>query len=300
MTNSGVTSNYGNDEVSLLDLWLILREQWVFLASATVAGMVIAIVAGLLMTPVYRAVAVIAEVENGGATRSAASSLLGQFGGLAGLAGVNLRGLGDNRNDGRTIIQSRTFIEQFIAEQNLMPLLYTDYWDEETHNWEKSVKRPPVLWQGANKFIKEVFSIDEAVETGLLTISVEWPDPELAANWTNRLVALANEIARQQDISEAEKSIAYLNEQIEQTNAVELQRVLYNLVEAEQKILMLASAREDYVFQVVDPAMVPVAIAKPNRILLIFLGTILGGFLGLILVFVRRFAKGLKEQEAAR
>jgi uncharacterized protein involved in exopolysaccharide biosynthesis len=289
-----------DDEISLLELWLILREDWIVLASTTVTGIVIAIITFLVMTPIYRAEAIVAEVESGGARESVASTFLSQFGGLSNLVGFDLRGRGGNRNDGRTIIQSRTFIEQFIEEQELMPVIYADLWDKTSQDWDISIKTPPAVWRGANKFIRDFFYLEEDNETGLLTVTIEWSDPILAAHWANRLVEMANEKARQRDITDAESSIAYLNEQIEQTNAVELQRVLYNLVEVEQQTLMLANAREDYVFQIIDPAMVPVEVAKPNLFFLLVLGVISGGFLGIVIVFTWRIAKGLQEQESAR
>jgi uncharacterized protein involved in exopolysaccharide biosynthesis len=155
-----------------------------------------------------------------------------------------------------------------------------------------------MLWQGAKKFIRDFFILGEDKDTGLLTVAIEWTDPEKAAYWANRLVSLANENARQRDIEYAEKSIAYLQEQIEETNVVELERVLYNLVETEQKKLMLASARDDYVFQIVDPAVIPINPARPNTIFLIFLGTVAGGFLGVVLVFARQIAKNVSRREA--
>ena len=289
--------NTHTDEISLAELWAILRDGWKLLVGMTVLGIVLAITAAFLMTPVYRAQAVISEVETGSGGASGASALLGQFGGLANLAGVNLRGVGGARNDGRTIIQSRTFLERFIDERDLMPLVYADRWNEETQQWNADVKRAPALWQGANKFADEVFSLSEDNETGLLTVAVEWPDAELAANWTNGIVKLANEMARERDIAESEKSISYLNEQLEQTNVVELQRVLYNLVEVEQQTLMLANAKEEYAFRVVDPAVVPVSVARPKPLFMTVLGAFLGGFFGFVAVVFSKIVSGLRDSE---
>ena len=296
MADQIASRDIADDEVTLLELLLILRDEWWVLVASVLTGVLVAIVLALTMSPVYRANVVVAEINSAGVGQSATSSLLGQLGGLAGLAGVNLRGFGNDLNNGRTIIQSRSFMEQFVKEQNLLPLLYPDLWDKDKNEWKADVNRPPALWQGANKFMREAFSFDEDSDTGLLTISVEWPDPSLASKWANRIVELANETARQHDIIDAGRSIAYLNDQIEKTNAVELQRVLYNLIETEQKTLMLANVRLDYVFRVVDPAIAPVTPAKPNRLFLLFLGVFAGGFLGLMIVFVRRVARGLREE----
>jgi uncharacterized protein involved in exopolysaccharide biosynthesis len=289
-----------SDEISLVDLWSILREDWLIPAITTVIGIALAVFAVYTLTPYYRAQVVVAPVSSGGGGNSAASSILGQFGGLANLAGVNLRGLAGASMDGRTLIESRTFVEQFVKEQNLLPLLYADRWDADANNWNADVMRPPQTWQGANKFMSDVLFIREDNETGLLTLAVEWTDAHTAAKWANRLVALANETARKNDMESAQARVAYLNEQIATTTVVDLKGVLYNLLEAEMKTLMLANASSDYVFQVVDPAVVPVSIAKPKPLFLLVLGTIAGGFFGLVIVFVRRIVRGLNQQKAAR
>lgn len=289
-----------SDEISLVDLWSILREEWLIPAITTVVGIAIGVFAAQTLTPYYRAQVVVAPVSSGGGGNSAASSILGQFGGLANLAGVNLRGMAGASMDGRTLIESRTFVELFVDEQELLPLVYADLWDTSAETWNAEVKRPPRNWQGANKFMNDVFSLREDNETGLLTIAIEWTDAETAAKWANRLVELANETARQNDIEAAQARVAYLNDQIARTTVVDLQGVLYNLLETELKTLMLANASSDYVFQVVDPAVVPVSIAKPKPLFLLALGTIAGGFLGLVIVFVKRIVRGLNQQKAAR
>ena len=63
---------------------------------------------------------------------------------------------------------------------------------------------------------------------------------------------------------------------------------------------MLANAREDYVFRIVDPAVVPIDPTRPNALFLIFLGTFVGGFLGLVAVVIRQIAKGFRQQDSAR
>ena len=57
--------------------------------------------------------------------------------------------------------------------------------------------------------------------------------------------------------NEANSAIEYLRKQLESTQLVEMQRVFYDLIESQTRISMLADVREEYVFQVVDPAVVP-------------------------------------------
>jgi uncharacterized protein involved in exopolysaccharide biosynthesis len=100
-------------------------------------------------------------------------------------------------------------------------------------------------------------------------------------------VALANELVRTRTIDESERNIAYLNDQISRTNIVELQRVMYNLIETETKTLMLAKGRAEYAFTVVDPAVAPEVRTSPKRTLMVILGGALGGLLGCLVALAR-------------
>jgi uncharacterized protein involved in exopolysaccharide biosynthesis len=125
---------------------------------------------------------------------------------------------------------------------------------------------------------------------------VEWTDPGTAAEWANGLVTLANENLRERARSGAERNISYLNAQIKETSLVPLQQVMFNLIENEMKTVMLANAREEYAFTVVDHAVPPEIRSRPQRTLLVILGTMFGGFLSLIFVGFRRLIRNLNEQ----
>ena len=126
--------------------------------------------------------------------------------------------------------------------------------------------------------------------SGLITVAIEWHDPVLAARWVNALVKRINQEVKQKDLLEANSAIEYLRKQLESTQLVEMQRVFYDLIESQTRISMLADVREEYVFQVVDPAVVPDQKIAPRRSLIAVLGTMLGAMLALVAVLVRHYA----------
>jgi uncharacterized protein involved in exopolysaccharide biosynthesis len=176
-------------------------------------------------------------------------------------------------------LQSRRLAEQFIERNKLLPELST------------YGSKPLSLWRGVNKFKQKVVSIREDKRTGLTTVAVSWHDPATAAKWANDLVALANELIRARALADSTRNIDYLNEQIARTKMVELQSVMYNLIESETKTLMLANARAEYAFTLVDPAVAPEIRDSPKRTLIVFFGAAVGFALGLVAVFVRSLIK---------
>lgn len=253
-----------DDEVDLGAIWDVLTGYKVLIGSVAAVCVAVSVVVALVTTPVYRAEAVITEVRD---NMSSMGALAGQLGGLASLADVNLADDGPGR-DARALLQSRGLVEAFITRYKLLPELYKD------------ASEPPTMWLGVRKFRDSILAIREDTRKGVTTVSVTWTDAEVAARWANDLVGLVNELLRARAIEESRRNIAYLNEQIAKTSVVELQRVMYNLVETETKTLMLANVRQEYAFQIVDPAVAPEVRIRPKRTLIVLFGLVLGVLAG--------------------
>ena len=95
------------------------------------------------------------------------------------------------------ILESRTFSESFIQEKNLMPILFSDDWDEENNSWKDDDS--PSMWDAHNE-MKDILSISKDRRTGLMELAVEWKDPILAAEWANDAVTKLNNYMRIQVI----------------------------------------------------------------------------------------------------
>ena len=257
-----------------LPFWRVL---WVYKYTIVLAVSLCAIAAvvlALTMTPLYKAEALVTQVRDGG-MNATASSLVSQLGGLASLAGVSLPPASGPGREAQVLLGSRFLVQEFIKRNSLVAELFPD------------AKRPPTLWSAVKRFRENVIYVREDIRAGTTTISVLWKDPVKAASWANEFVALANELVRVRAMEESKRNIAYLNDQIAHTNIVDLQRVMYNLIENETKTLMLASARTEYAFRIVDPAVTPEIRDRPQRTLMVLIGILVGLFLGIICAFLR-------------
>jgi uncharacterized protein involved in exopolysaccharide biosynthesis len=259
------------------DLVAMLRLFWSYRVLLIVSGMtcaLIAVVLALTATPIYRAEVAVAEVRDD--KLGAMSGLANQLGGLAGLAGLNL--LGSNTSDENYVatLKSRRMAQEFIERYKLQAEL------------SRNAKDSPSLWKIVEGFRKGVLIITEDRRTGIITVAIQWPDAATAAKWANQYVALTNEILRNRALTESATNVKYLNEQIAKTTVVEMQRVMYSLIQAETKSLMLANARSEYAFRVVDPAVQPEMRISPKRTVMVITGGVLGGALGLMLMFGHR------------
>ncbi len=280
------------DEINLLDYWRILmRYKWMIVLITLLSGS-IAVFVAMNATEIYRAEVVLAPA---GEDQNSASALSNQFGGLAALAGVNLGGGGGQLQESIATLKSRVFTEAFINDLNLMPVLYEKIWDVESKRWlvEDEKEIPSAL--AAYKLIDGMRSITDDKKTGMYVLAFEWSDPELAAQWANVTVERINKHQKEKAIIEAQNSIKYLEDQIEETSAVEMRQAIYRLIEAQTKNIMLASVRDEFVFRVIDPAVVPEERIKPKKKLMVVLGLMVGFMLSIFLAFFLAFIKKQKE-----
>jgi uncharacterized protein involved in exopolysaccharide biosynthesis len=256
-----------------LDVVAIFRAVWrrkVVVIITTIVTVAAALLLALTATPIFRAEVTITEVSE---SPDGSGGGLSQLSGLASLAGVNLTGAGKGR-ERAAVLESRRLAEEFVKRNGVIDLL------------SAGSQKPLSLWLAVKQFRKDELNIAEDKIKGVTVISMNWTDPVTAARWANQFVALANELMRNRAIDDANRNIAYLNKQIEGTKEVELQRVMYNIVETQMKTLMLASGRNEYAFSVVDPAVAPEVRYSPRRTLIVLTGFALGVLIGSILAAI--------------
>ena len=235
------------------------------------------------------------------------SALMQQYGGLASLAGVSLPG-GENASRaqlGMALLTSRDFIGNFVERRQILPelmaakswnissrelVLDADIYDPESRSWVREVDPPllpePSLLEAHERFI-EILTVSQDQQTGFVKVSVEHLSPDIAALWLSWLVSDVNEAVRSQDVSEAQKSIAYLRQQVQNTSLADLQSVFFDLIQSQMETVMLAEVRDEYVFATIDPAVAPERKDGPPRILIVLFGLLFGGLIGATVVAVR-------------
>jgi len=227
-------------------------------------------------------------------SQSDRSRVAGSLGGLAGLAGISIED--DQSAESIAILKSRDFTRSFIKKHNLLPVLFSDEWDAATGKWreEDSAKRSDIR-DAIAFFDEDIRSVSQNSENGLVTLSVTWTDPQLAADWVNGMVTALNEQMRQRALTEAEFNIEFLEEQLSQTSMAILQQSLANVLEGELERLMLAKGDKEYAFRQLDTPQVSKRPDRPKRALILLVGTILGGICA---IFYTLLEFALKRQSA--
>ena len=288
MVESGPSAD--EDEIDLLELIRTLLQAWKTIVGITIVCVGLAVAYALYSPEVFKAETLLAPASE---EKSGASSALSQFGGLAAMAGISIPS-DSNVEQVVATLQSRKFLRQYINGKKLMPVLFEEIWDSESQSWLVQNQEDEPTKQNAVAAFKEILSVDEDKKSGLINLSISWKDPAEAAEWANDLVKQLNEQLREKAITDSQKRVGYLEQELAKTTLQDMRSVLYNLLESEKQNAMLANVNEDFALEVIDPAVAPEIREKPKRKLIVALGGVCGVFMGIFAVFFAQFLRKLK------
>lgn len=276
------TEPASGNESWLLILIDAVRHHWLSIGLCTCALGALGTYKALTSPEVYRAEAVLIAApglqETGGS--------LGGLGGLAGLvAGNNDSG---QKLEALAILRSRAFSEKFIETHQLRPVLFAEHYDAQNKRWRDD--DPPTVYSAYRLFDQEVRHIAENTTEGTVTVAIEWTDRNLAAQWSNQLVADLNRHVRERAIERYSATLEYLHAELQKNSEAGIREGIYGLIEENTRSIAMANVQQEYAFNVVDAA-APAdedAYIRPRRLVLIVAGAIIGCAFGLLLALLRR------------
>lgn len=276
-----------NQELPVSQMLTVLRQRWLLIALVSLAAVAGTVTYSLLAAKWYRAQLLMEVVQPDNGTGNI-GSMGGGLGGIAALAGLDLAGNDNLKKELIARISSRVFTYRFMNDEGIIPILFADKWDATNQRWRSAVDQPS-LEKAYKRFNDSVRTIIDDKRNGLIKVTVDWTDPELAMQWANKIVAKFNADAREMARDEAHASLEYLQRELGRTDVVDLRMTLNSLIERETRKAMMASVREQYAFKVIDPAFLPgkEALVWPRPALLgalaLMIGVVIGGSIALLL-----------------
>jgi uncharacterized protein involved in exopolysaccharide biosynthesis len=186
-----------NDEISLLDLLIVLAERKHIILGVTVAFAVLAIVIALILPKQYTANVVLLPPQQGSSMGSAIASQLGNLGGMAALAGGSL-GLKSPNDMYIAMLKSRTVEDAMVQHFGLMQEYKQKYLSDTRKAFERHA------------------TIDGNGKDGLIHISIEDRDPNRAAQLANGYVDQFRKLSEHLAITEASQRRLFFEQQLEQ------------------------------------------------------------------------------------
>jgi uncharacterized protein involved in exopolysaccharide biosynthesis len=266
---------------------LLWNKKYTILAVAMASGIVGGTLA-FLATPKYEVSMLLHPVTH----NIGGNSEFGALRGLTSIVGINIKTTVDDKLIALATLQSRHLITSFIDQEKLLPTLFHSMWDDDESDWIlDDGDIPPTLWDGHRLFVKKVMRVTEDPQSGIITLSITWTDPNLAVKWAEGLVEYTNNYIKQTARSEHENNLEFLEKQMALTSNVEVRNSISQMVLKEMEQVMLANVSIEYALKILDPAVAPPLnkFSSPNRQMIIILAIFLGGVVsGFGVVFMRR------------
>jgi uncharacterized protein involved in exopolysaccharide biosynthesis len=274
MSESPPMVNKPNDDViDLFELWGILWSEKKRIIGVSLVFGILAAVYSLWVTPTYESRVLLAPVSR--EPMSAGRAIASQLAPIAGIAGLSQQG----PQVPLATLRSVQFAEDFIRRNDLLPILLEG---------SPSDGEEPDIRDAVKRFSEDVLKVNDEVESGLVTVTVTWEDPVVAARWANDIASFANETLRDRALADAERNVTHLKSELPLTSSVMVQQSIGRLLDQELQTVMIAKGNPEFAFKVIDPGKVPKFRSAPRRAQMTVLSLIAGGFLGILYVLWSR------------
>jgi uncharacterized protein involved in exopolysaccharide biosynthesis len=236
----------------------------------------------------YRTQVLLAPTTANSESSGGIQGLVSKYSALASAVGIGLPAQQGLVSIAIARLQSRGFIEGFIADQKIMEVLYPK-------DFSSSVaagQAKHTLQDGYQKFFGSIMLVERDKSSDLVTIRIDWTDRELGAEWANALVSRLNAVMRADAMDETDRNLKYLAVELQKAEYVTLRDAIASVMESQINKRMLAITQPEYAFRILDPAKPSDAKRKqfPKRWIFVLVGGVLAGLLGIVLC-LRREAK---------
>jgi len=187
--------NQDDDEISLLDLALVLAENLRLLIVVPLAAGLIALGIGYLTPPTYTAVVRILPPPQ---QQSTSAALAAQLGALAGLAG-GIAGIKSPADLYMALLKSRTVLDAMIERFRLKELYQAKFNED------------------ARRALGGAMKASSGAKDGLITIEVDDHDPKRAADIANAFVEELRKLTNTIAVTEAAQRRLFFEAQLKQS-----------------------------------------------------------------------------------
>ncbi len=188
---------YEEDEIDLYELWQTIKKRKKIIIGLFLFATIATGIISFIMTPIYRSETSVIPV-------SSSASPLGELAGLAAMAGVSVGGGGDSAKI-MAVLKSREIKEKVINRLSLIPVLLED-----------DIPEDRIPMNVALEVFEDMVSISEDKKTGVITVSVDYKDPQLAQKIANVYIDELQKIMNEKNLTVAKFNRVFLEKQLKE------------------------------------------------------------------------------------
>jgi len=265
-----------DDEIRLLDYLIVLLKHKRLIIGIVAITVVTTGIISFLMPKIYEANAVIAPVTQ----RSAPSGM----GALATQFGISVP-LPDNVAETVNLLKSKILMEKIIKNNNLLPILLEKNPEGKTENER--------IWMGI-RALNGITKVNHKQRDNVIELSVQFRDPKIATDIVSYYLTELTEHMSGEAKRVALTNKKYLESELNATSDPFIKTRVYNLIAQQIETAMLAEAKENFAFKVLDPPKVPDTRIKPKRRLMVMISFVTSLFAGIFIAFLKEYIEKVK------
>ena len=294
------------NENDFVDLTEIIKLFWVnkiFILSFSFFSGVFSIFYSLSLPNIYTSSAVlqISSEENS----NQISSFGNQFSSLASFAGITQIGGSDKTDYALAKLKSREFVKHLISVRDISPeIIAADFFSNETNTLsfdnqydlssKKWIRKPsqnknvvPSILE-VHSELNKLFNVSLDRDSGFIKLEFSHISPIFAKDFLDLAIKEINNIAKQKDKLESAKALDYLQIELRSTLKKDIIDSINAVIRNQLNKKMLSNIKDDYLLSIIDAPFVPEKKSAPSRALICVFFTLIGTFLGIIIVYLRK------------
>lgn len=284
-------SDFSTKEISFKEFFEDLKKNWKLPVALIVGFLFIGIGYQGTKHDIYKSSALL-KIEKG-----EDSSLLGNLNSSLGALSQFTGGFGGSESQENYVVEliaSRVLLDAILEKNDLVPELvsakgfnsktkqitFDKFFNPQKREWQfNSAKdeQDALIFERIykDKYLENIF-VRLNRQTNFVEVSFSHSSPIFAQYFLNLMLSELDDLARNDALEEAEKSLEYLELRLEEATQSDLRSSISALIEAQLKIIMYANTKEAYLIKFIDRPNLPYEADSPNRILIILASLILG------------------------
>lgn len=296
-------SSNENDFVDLTEIFKFFWVNKIFILSFSFFSGVFSIFYSLSLPNIYTSSAVlqISSEENS----NQLSSIGNQLSSLASFAGISTIGGSDKTEFALAKLKSREFVKHLMSVRDISPeiiaadffsietntLSFDDQYDFSSKKWIRKSSQnknvvPSIL--EVHSELNKSFNVSLDKESGFIKLEFSHISPIFTKDFLDLAIKEINNIAKQKDKLESAKALDYLQIELRSTQKKDIIESINAVIRNQLNKKMLSNIKDDYLLSIIDSPFVPEKKSSPSRALICVFFTLIGTFLGIIVVYLRK------------
>ena len=298
-----------NKGLRFVDIFSSILKHWVRIFSVSILIGLLTLSILFLLPNSYTSQSLLVPSKELNATESGGGAgLLGSFGGgIASTLGFDIGMMPETEKIylAQQIITSRDFLRHLLTFDGVAENIYafssynssseesefkSDIFDKEKNEWKVQLNDYGVPnFETAYKKYIALIDLKLNLDGNFLRVRVTHKNPHFAFRLNTLIIEEMNFLEKSRNLSLANVSLEYLENEIENYRFRELQDSIYFLIENQLKEKMYSSTRKEYLLTIIDSPFFPEEKSSPARGLLTLLSLVLSFISSCVFFIIRDF-----------